>query len=269
MGNLINIAICQNRVVNNKEKNLARVKNQIEHAVGKGADLIILPEMFNCPYDNRYFTNYAEKYPGKTTKFLSSLSRNNSVYIIGGSIPEKDIDKIYNTSFIFDRYGDLIAKHRKIHLFDVEIEGGINFKESETFSAGNSFTVFDTSLCRIGVAICYDMRFPELIRKMTAEGAELIIIPAAFNMTTGPAHWHIITRTRAVDNQVFFIAASPARNKKASYIAYGHSLVINPWGEIIAEAGSGEEVLVASIDLGFILKIRNELPLLKQKKEEY
>ncbi len=240
----------------------------IEDSAVQGADIIILPEMFNCPYDSSFFSKFSENYPGETANFLSKLAGLHSVYIIGGSIPEREGNAIYNTSYSFDRKGCLIGRHRKIHLFDVDIEGGISFKESETITAGSDATVIETEFCKIGIAICYDMRFPELIRKMVLRGAKIIVVPAAFNMTTGPAHWHILARTRALDNQVYFIAASPARDEKASYIAYGHSLVANPWGDIISEASAKKEVIFSEIDLGFVDKIRRELPLLKHRKEE-
>lgn len=240
----------------------------IKESAKNGAEIIILPEMFNCPYDNKYFPMFAEYYPGESTQLLSNLARELSVYIVGGSIPEKENGNIYNTSFTFNRDGNLIARHRKIHLFDVNIENGINFKESNTFTPGKDATIFDTEFGKIGVAICYDMRFPELIRKMTLKGAKIIIIPAAFNMTTGPAHWHLTSRSRALDNQIYFIGASPARNRKAKYIAYGHSLVVDPWGTIIVEAGSSEQILYGNIDLDLINKVRNQLPLLKHRREE-
>ena len=264
----INIALCQIRVLENKDKNLSKSEKLISHAAARGVDFIILPEMFNCPYDKKYFQSFAEEYPGETTGLLSKLARKHSVYIIGGSIPEKETNKIYNTCFVFDPEGKLVARYRKIHLFDVNITGGIYFRESDIFSPGNKITVFDTEFCRIGIAVCYDMRFPELLRKMTLQGSEIIIVPAAFNMTTGPAHWHITARARALDNQVYFIAVSPARNEKASYVAFGHSLAVNPWGEIIVEAGTGEEVIIAEIDLDYITRIRTELPLLEHRRAE-
>ncbi len=264
----LKIALCQIKVLKDKKKNLHRTEKMITDAASRDSDIIILPEMFNCPYDKKYFPFFAENYPGETTGLLSALAKKYSVYIIGGSIPEKEDDNIYNTSYIFDRKGKLIARYRKIHLFDVSIKGGIQFRESDTLQAGQDLAVFETEFCKIGVAICYDMRFPELIRKMVLKDALVIVVPAAFNMTTGPAHWHILSRTRALDNQIYLIVVSPARNRKAEYIAYGHSLVVDPWGKIIAEAGIYEEVLTAKIDLDYILKIREALPLLKHRKEE-
>ena len=261
-------AVCQLKVTDNKTNNLRNAQKMIEDSAARGADIIILPEMFNCPYDSSFFGRFSESYPGETVNLLSRLASLHSAYVIGGSIPELDGNRIYNTSYSFDRKGCLIGKHRKIHLFDVEIEGGISFKESETITAGSEATVIDTEFCKIGIAICYDMRFPELIRKMVLSGAKIIVVPAAFNMTTGPAHWHILARTRALDNQAYFIAASPARDEKASYVAYGHSLVADPWGNIISEASDKEEIIFSEIDLDFIDKIREELPLIKHRKEE-
>ena len=262
------VAVCQLKVTDNKTYNLNSSQKMIEGAALKGADIIILPEMFNCPYDSSYFSRFSEDYPGETTSLLSMLAAHHSVYIVGGSIPEREKNKIYNTSYSFDRKGALIGRHRKIHLFDVDVEGGIRFNESEIITAGREVTVIETEFCKIGIAICYDMRFPELIRKMVLSGAQIIVVPAAFNMTTGPAHWRLLARTRALDNQVYFIAASPARDKTASYVAYGHSLVANPWGDIISEASEKEEIIFSEIDLGFVDKIRRELPLLKHRREE-
>ncbi|MBN1299142.1 MAG: carbon-nitrogen hydrolase family protein [Actinobacteria bacterium] len=263
------IAVCQLKVSEDKTRNLNIAAEMIAEAAGKKAGIVVLPEMFNCPYDREFFPLFAEKYPGITTGMLSSLAKKYSVYIIGGSIPELESKDIFNTSFVFDSFGKLIARHRKIHLFDVCVKGGICFQESSVIKAGSEITVFDTKYCKAGVAICYDIRFPELLRKMTLFKAELIIIPAAFNMTTGPAHWHITARTRALDNQVYLALASPARDYKASYTAFGHSLIVNPWGEILSEAGTSKQIIYADIDLKYLKKIRNELPLLRHRKLDF
>ncbi|MCT4564217.1 MAG: carbon-nitrogen hydrolase family protein [Maledivibacter sp.] len=260
------IAVCQLDVLQKKEDNLGKAKEMIKEASHNGSDLVVLPEMFNCPYGNSSFPRFAEEFPGETTSFLSKLAQDERVYIVGGSIPEKEGDNIFNTSYIFDRKGNVIGKHRKIHLFDIDIEDDISFKESDTLGYGNDITVFDTEFCKIGVAICYDMRFPELMRLMTLRGAEIIIIPAAFNMTTGPAHWHALSKIRAIDNQVYFVAASPARNLDSSYVAFGHSLIADPWGDVIAEADEKERIIYANIDLSRVKKIRNQLPLLKHRR---
>jgi len=175
---------------------------------------------------------------------------------------------VYNTSYVFDRAGKEIAKHRKMHLFDIEVEGGQQFKESDVLSAGAGVTVFDTEFCKMGLMICYDIRFPELSRLMAIMGAEVIVVPAAFNMTTGPAHWEISFRMRALDNQVYMIGAAPARDYEASYHAYGNSIVTAPWGNVVCRMDEKEGMLLQEIDLEQVNKVRRELPLLKHRRSD-
>lgn len=268
--NKVKIGICQMLVYNDKQKNLKYASDMIIKAVKQGAEIVVLPEMFNCPYDNRFFHKYAESYPdGETITLLSSLARDNKVYIIGGSIPEKDEDgNVYNTSFIFDNNGLIIGSHRKVHLFDIDVVNGIKFKESDTLKRGNEITVIDTPFCKIGVCICYDIRFPELIRLMALKGAEVVIIPAAFNMTTGPAHWELLFKSRSLDNQTYMIGAAPARNLKASYHSYGNSIVTNPWGSVIGRLDEKEGILIKELDLKVIKEIRNQLPVIKHRRTD-
>ena len=167
------IGVCQLNVLENKQENIIKAEKMLREAARNGSQLVVLPEMFNCPYENKYFPLYAEEYPGETTSMLSRVAKELGIYIVGGSIPERDGDVLYNTTFIFDKKGGLIGKHRKMHLFDIDVEGGIRFKESDSLGYGKEVTVVDTEYCPIGVAICYDMRFPELMRLMTLEGAEI------------------------------------------------------------------------------------------------
>jgi predicted amidohydrolase len=263
------IAVCQVKVTEDKEKNLLIAREMIREAAGKGAELVVLPEMFNCPYEGRQFARFAEEYPdGVTVKTLALLAKENQVFLVGGSIPEKAGDKIYNTSFIFDQQGQVVGFHRKVHLFDVDLPGGLRFYESETLGAGESITVVDSPWGKIGVAICYDVRFPELARRMVDLGARMLIVPAAFNLTTGPAHWHSLLKIRAVDNQVFVIGASPARDETAGYVAYGHSLIVDPWGDILGEAGVGEEIIYGRIDFAKVDTVREQLPLLRHRRHD-
>lgn len=260
------IAVIQIDVTRDKKANLEHAEQLIRQASQK-ADFIVLPEMFNCPYNAKTFMTYAEAFPGETTNLLENLAKELDLLIVGGSIPELEADKIFNTSFIYGPEG-LIGKHRKAHLFDVDIKGGITFKESDVLHPGHRSTVLTYKDITFGVCICYDMRFPELARTMVNQGAEMIIVPAAFNTTTGPAHWHITARARAVDNQVYFVVASPARSDYLSYKAYGHSLIVNPWGTILSEADILEEIIYADIDREYIKKIRSELPLLNHRRHE-
>ncbi|KAM5275226.1 omega-amidase NIT2 isoform 4-T4 [Hipposideros larvatus] len=185
-------------------------------------------ECFNSPYGTNYFPEYAEKIPGESTQKLSEVAKECSIYLIGGSIPEEDAGKLYNTCAVFGPDGTLLVKHRKLHLFDIDVPGKITFQESKTLSPGDSFSTFETPYCRVGLGICYDIRFAELAQIYAQRGCQLLVYPGAFNLTTGPAHWELLQRGRAVDNQVYVATASPARDEKASYVAWGHSTVVNP-----------------------------------------
>ena len=267
--NSINVAVCQLNVVEEKETNIQKARAMIHLAAEQGARLVVLPEMFNCPYRAEAFPGYAETYPtGDTFSMLSSAARQEGIYLVGGSVPEREGERVYNASFIFGPDGSLLGRHRKIHLFDVDLSGGIRVKESSTLGAGEKITLVSTEFGPLGVAICYDIRFPELIRLMAFQGAKVIVVPAAFNMTTGPAHWDLVFRARAVDNQSFVVAASPARDASAGYVAYGHSMMVDPWGVVVARAGAGEEVLTAALDLAGIDRIRAELPLLAHRRTD-
>ncbi len=263
------LALCQMKVIDDKDSNIKNALDMIKTAAENKSDLVILPEMFNCPYDNEKFKEYAEeKKDSKTLKSISKAAKDSNMYVIAGSIPELDGDELYNSSFIFNRNGEVIGSHRKMHLFDIDIPEKISFKESDIISPGNQITLIDTEFCKIGVAICYDIRFPELLRLMALEGAELIVIPGAFNMTTGPAHWETLIRGRAIDNQLYVAAASPARNEELSYVAYGNSMVADPWGDVLVRASEKEEIIYANIKLSKIKEIREELPLLNGRRED-
>jgi omega-amidase len=262
------LAVCQMNVVDDKKLNINKAVSMIKIAARNNAHLIVLPEMFNCPYDINKFREYAEKQDdSKTLKAISKVSKDVRVDVIAGSIPELDNGQIYNSSFMFSN-GKIMGLCRKIHLFDIDIPSKITFKESEVLTAGNHITVLNTELSKIGILICYDMRFPELIRIIALKGAQIIVIPGAFNMTTGPAHWETLIRARAIDNQVYIAAASPARNKDLSYIAYGNSMIVNPWGTILARADEKEEIIYADINLKEVKKVREELPVLKNRRED-
>lgn len=265
----IRLALCQMNVIDNKKANLKKARSMICEGADRGGEFIVLPEMFNCPYSNDKFIEYGENEDSSTTlNEISDLARELSVYILAGSIPEKEADKLYNTSYLFDKDGKIIAKHRKMHLFDIDVKDRITFKESDVLTAGNEFSIADTEFGKIGIGICYDIRFVELARIMAENGAHVLFYPGAFNMTTGPAHWELLFRSRALDNQVFCVGVAPALNEDASYHSYGHSIVTNPWGEVIAQAGKNEELILCEIDLSEIKKVREEIPVLKNKRND-
>lgn len=265
------IGLCQMMVSEtSKKENIDKARKMICRAADRGAKIVSLPEMFNCPYNNKNFREYAEVFGnGETINMLSDVAKEKDIYLVGGSIPELDDEgKVYNTSFIFNNKGILVGKHRKIHLFDIDVKNKISFKESEVLTGGKDITIVETEYGKIGVAICYDIRFPELIRIMALKGAKIVFIPAAFNMTTGPAHWETLFKSRALDNQIYVAGISPARNINYSYVAYGNSLVASPWGNITNRLDENEDIIIEEIDLDYIEEVREAIPVFKHRREE-
>lgn len=265
----IKIAAIQMSTVADKMENVRTVKTYLEKIKDENPDFVILPEMFCCPYQTENFPIYAEKEGGPVWQQLSGYAKQYGIYLIGGSMPEKDAEgNVYNTSYIFDREGKQIGKHRKVHLFDIDVKGGQTFKESDTLTAGDSDTVFDTEFGKIGVMLCFDIRFPELSRMMVNDGAKVIFVPAAFNMTTGPAHWELSFRTRALDNQIYMVGCAPARDVSAGYISWGHSIVTDPWGRVTGMLDENEGILLAELDMDYEEQVREELPLLESRRKD-
>jgi omega-amidase len=203
----LKVALLQLASGSDKLRNLNDAAIKIREAATDGAELVVLPECFQSPYSIDCFREYAEPAGGITQQMLSNAAKESSVYLVGGSIPELENGKIYNTSFVYDPHGKLIASHRKVHLFDINVPGKISFQESLILSAGSSLTYFEIpAFGRIGLGICYDVRFPELAMIMARKyGVLAMIYPGAFNMTTGPLHWELLLCSRALDNQIFVI----------------------------------------------------------------
>ncbi|XP_078433229.1 nitrilase/cyanide hydratase and apolipoprotein N-acyltransferase family protein [Wolffia australiana] len=265
------IALCQLTVTADKEKNIARARKAIEEAADNGARLVLLPEIWNSPYATESFPIYAEDIEAggdasPSLAMLSEVAQSKRITVIGGSIPERSGNQIYNTCCVLGPNGELKGKHRKIHLFDIDIPGQITFKESKTLSAGETPTIIDTDVGRIGLGICYDIRFQELAMLYAARGAHLLCYPGAFNMTTGPLHWELLQRARAVDNQLYVATCSPARDPAGGYVAWGHSTLVGPFGEVLATAGHEETTLVAEIDYSAIELRRSSIPTREQRR---
>lgn len=256
---MIRVTICQIKTELEREQTMRRAGEMLREAADGGADFIVLPEMFNCPYSGHYFRKYAAEGHAATVEALSRLAAELGVYLVGGSVPEAEDGKVYNSCFIFDRRGALIARHRKVHLFDSDALG-YPIRESDTFSPGDAITVFDTEFGPMGCAVCYDVRFPELFRAMSERGAQLIFLPAQFNMRSGPSHWEAMLRARAFDYQTFVVGAAAARNRDFRYECYGHSTIIDPYGGVLAMGGEGEELVSAVVDLGQVEQARALLP---------
>ncbi len=266
----INIASLQIRVEEDKYDNIEKVAEIIASGKVDGADIICLPEMWNCPYKTDLFPIYAEKEAeGDTWLALSTLARKSGKYIVGGSIPEVDDDgRVYNTCYVFDREGKQIAKHRKVHLFDIYAHGQQVFTESDTLTGGNDFGIFDTEWCKMAVNICFDIRFPESARIPAINGAKVIFNPAGFNMTTGPAHWEVGFRQRSIENQLYMVGTSQSRNKDSFYVAYGHSMVTDPWGRVIMEMDENEGIGFCEINLDYVDEVRQRLPLMSARRTD-
>ena len=183
---------------------------------------------------------------------------------VRGSAP----DRIYNTAYVFDREGRQACRHRKAHLFDIQVEGGQCFRESDTLSPGDRIGCFDSEFGKIGLCICYDFRFPETARLMALDGARVILVPAAFNMTTGPAHWELMFRQRAVESQSYVIGTAPARDPAGPYVSWGHSIVVDPWGTVLTQMDEKEGMRIVELDLDYAEKVRAELPLLAHRRTD-
>ncbi|KAJ6050110.1 uncharacterized protein N7446_005648 [Penicillium canescens] len=260
-----------------KAMNLSNARSKVLEAAKAGARLIVLPECFNSPYGTSFFPKYAETlHPSPPTKeqspsfhALSAIAVEANAYLVGGSIPELEpsTKKYYNTSLVFSPSGALIGTHRKTHLFDIDIPGKIRFKESDVLSPGNQLTVIDLpDYGKIGLAICYDIRFPEAAMIAARKGAFLLVYPGAFNTTTGPLHWSLLGRARAVDNQSYVALCSPARDLDASYHAYGHSLVADPSANILSEAEEKETIVYADLTNDAVANIRGSIPIYTQRR---
>ena len=241
------VAMIQFPVTADKQDNLTRAAKSIRQAARNGADMAVLPEMFCCPYENSCFRPYGEEAGGPAWQMLSDSAAEAGIYVVGGSIPELEEDRVYNTSFVFDPTGAQIARHRKAHLFDIDVPGGQRFKESDTLSPGNAITTFETVFGTFGLCICFDLRFEELARCMTFRGAKAIIVPAAFNMTTG---------------------VSPARDENGPYVAYGNSIAVDPWGTVLCRADSEADILYAELDFHRLTAVRQQLPILAARRTD-
>ena len=260
------LACCQMNVVDNKDMNINHAVELINKASSDGAALITLPEMFNTPYDNAKFVENAEEEDtSRTLNTMCDVAKDNDIYLQAGSIAELDDDKIYNTAYLIDKNGKIIAKHRKMHMFDIDT-GTMKFTESDTLSPGNSVTTVKTPIATISLAVCYDIRFNELWTLMNKNGSDIILLPGAFNKTTGPLHWETLIRARAIDNQAFVVATSPSQVENPYYVAWGHSMIVDSWGKILAKAHEKEEIIYSTLNPESIRSVREQIPILKNKR---
>ena len=256
---------------------LTAAEERIAEAAANGAQLVVLPEMFCCPYSTKKFPEYAQPDDGEICTRMAQAAARHGIYLVAGTMPElvKDpagnADKIYNTAFVYSPDGRELCRHRKIHMFDVDttdLPGGIRVRESDTLTAGDRITCFDTPFGRVGVCVCYDVRFFEIFRLMQKAGCGIIAIPACFTNTTGKAHWEILFRSRAIDIQCYMLGCAQTRVEDAPFVCYSHSIVCDPWGRVLGDAGTEEGILYADLDLDRLQKTRRQLPLAEQLRED-
>jgi predicted amidohydrolase len=253
-----------------RAENLRRARGLIESAAAAGAELVVLPELFAWRgLQSDEATAGAEAIPGPSSELASELARRLGIHLVAGSILERGAaaGRCYNTSLLFGPDGALLGRYRKIHLFDVCIEGAVVASESRTRDPGGEPVCVETELGRIGMSICYDLRFPELFRRLADAGAEIVVLPAAFTAPTGAAHWHTLVRARAIENQCYVLAPNQFGPTLHGYCDYGHSLIVDPWGEVLAEGGDArEEVLHAALSDQRLAEVRRGLPSLANRR---
>lgn len=261
------VAAVQMNSTDDKAENQESARRLITEAAGRGATFVALPELFNCLGQPETIVSNAEPVPGPTSELMSELAKELQITLLAGSLGERcEGDKIYNTSLLFGPAGDLLAKYRKLHLFDIDLPGEVTFRESEFMGFGDRIAVTDTNVGRLGQSICYDLRFPELCRLLVDKGAEVIVVPAAFAMATGRDHWEVLLRARAIENQCFVIAPNQFGRHGGNLHTFGRSMIIDPWGTVLATATDGNCVITAEIDLEQLGRIRSQLPSLQHRR---
>ena len=256
------VAALQMRSGADLELNLTRARALAERAVARGAALVALPEVFAWRGVRADEAGAATPIPGRVSDFLCRLAADLRVVVIGGSFLERTpgSDKSYNTSLVVAADGTIQARYRKIHLFDVDLPGEVSVRESDSRAHGREVVTAATPLGTVGLSICYDLRFPELYRRLADAGATILAVPSAFTFYTGAAHWEPLLRARAIENQAYVIAPNQAGKSPHGFPDYGNSMIVDPWGTVLARAGDGEQVITAEIDTERIARVRREMP---------
>lgn len=251
-----------------KPTNLMEAEHWIREAADRGARLVALPEVFLWRGEKKNERDCAESIPGPSSTALAGWARELGIYLLAGSVLEAipGSEKVYNTSLLFDPSGNIVARYRKIHLFDVDLANGTSLRESATREYGDGVIVASTDLGSMGLTVCYDLRFPELYRALADQGAEIVFVPSAFTAYTGAAHWEALLRSRAIENQAYVVAPDQFGKSTKSFETHGHSMIVDPWGRVLAELSDGAGVITAEIDLAYLAKVRAELPALKHRR---
>lgn len=259
-------AVVQMDTQNDKSHNLRQMSEYIDEAAAKGAHLVAFPEVVNILSEHPV---HAETIPGPTTNMLAEKAKKHGIWIHGGSISEQNSEgeRTYNTSVLIAPTGEIVAKYRKLHNFDMILPDGNSVSESDSKEPGREIVTVQTMLGCLGFAICYDMRFPEMFRIMRLDGAEVVFVPANFTKPTGEAHWETLLRARAIENGVYIIAANQTGIKE-KFTAYGNSIIVDPWGTVIARATDQPGVIMAEIDLEYLEQVRKKNPSTENRRTD-
>jgi len=259
-----------NAGVDDVEANMTTAERLLDAAADGGADIAVLPELFAYYGSQRRMRELAEPLGGPITARIAGLARSRSMWVLGGSVCESADGRVYNTSFLFDRDGEMLARYRKIHLYDAELPGQRPIRESALFAAGDEVVTHDVDGIRLGMSICYDLRFPELYRGLMTSGAMVLAVPSAFQAVTGAAHWETLLRARAIEEQSYVLAAAqwgPWGSPDAGHRTYGNAMIVDPWGGVVARApDEGDGVWFADVDADEVRAVRTRLPALSHRR---
>ena len=268
-GRMLRVAAIQMSSTPDKAGNKETAETLIRGAVSAGADLVALPELWSCHGLDEAYRENAEAVPGPTTVFLGDLARELGIYLLGGSILEGDsgAQRLSNTSTFFDPSGEMTAVYRKIHLFDVKVSDR-EYLESANIAPGSEIVTAKAGAATLGLSVCYDVRFPELYRLLALRGAEILAVPAAFTLQTGKDHWELLLRARAVENQAFVVAPAQWGQKADGRWTYGRSMIIDPWGTVLATCPDRDGHALAALDLDYLDRFRAEFPALTNRRPE-
>jgi len=264
----LRVACVQNTATRDVPGNVERVCALIDEAADGGARLVTLPETVGLiePVNEQIpAATFAEDEDIGLAAFRERARRHGIMLLVGSQLI-RESGKIFNRSFLLDEQGEIRARYDKLHMFDIELKNGEAYRESEAIAPGERAVVVETPLGKIGLSVCYDLRFGALYRALAHAGAELIMIPAAFTQTTGKAHWHTLVRARAIETGAFVLAPNQCGHHCDKRYSYGHSLIVDPWGEVLADSGAEPGVICADIDLDEVARVRRRIPSLQNER---
>lgn len=265
---IIRAAVVQMNAGLQKKQNLAAAERLLRAAAKGGAQLVVLPELFNAYGPLPEVVTQAETIPGPTTDWCAAIAKELRITLCAGSLCERDPDSSYgfNTSLLFGPNGGLLSKYRKMHLFDVEIPGEVSSRESDSMRCGTWARTTETPLATVGQAICYDLRFPELFRTLAKQGMEVLLLPSAFTATTGKDHWEVLVRARAIEDQCYVLAANQFGAHGGKLMSYGGSLIVDSWGNVLARGPLDQEAIVmADLSAEMLQQTRTRIPALRHR----